>query len=161
MRRLFEQRQKSTSEPTSTLTSALIEQDPPQSAVAPHPMKKSFPSGIKELHGPADAIIEYEHLFPRLAQVTEPPSIVFIHGLTGDREKTWTATHASEPWPKTLLPSKLPTARILTYGYDAFVADWKGVVSHSRIANHAYNLLTYLASYREEDDTVGSSSHAN
>lgn len=75
------------------MTSALIEQDPPQSAAAPHPMKKSFPSGIKELHGPADAIIEYEYLFPRLGQVTEPPSIVFIHGLTGDREKTWTARY--------------------------------------------------------------------
>ena len=82
-------------------------------------------------------------------------SIVFIHGLTGDRDKTWTAQDASEPWPKTLLPSKLPTARILSFGYDAYVANWRGVVSQNRIANHAWNLLTSLASYREDDDTVG------
>jgi len=83
------------------------------------------------------------------------PSIVFIHGLTGDRDKTWTAQEASEPWPKTILPSKLPTARILTFGYDAYVSDWRGVVSQNRIANHAWNLLTSLATYREDDDTVG------
>jgi len=38
-----------------------------------------------------------------------------------------------------LLPSKLPTARILTFGYDAFVADWRGEVSQNRMANHAWN----------------------
>lgn len=84
--------------------------------------------------------------------------IVFIHALTGDRERTWTASVASEPWPKTLLPSTLPTARILTFGYDAYVADWRGVVSQSRIGDHAWNLLTSLASYRENDDTVGGGS---
>ncbi len=78
-----------------------------------------------------------------------------MHGLTGDRETTWTAHDASEPWPKALLPSKLPTARVLTFGYDAYVADWRGVVSQNRIANHAWNLLTSLALYREDDDTVG------
>jgi hypothetical protein len=35
------------------------------------------------------------------------------------------------------------------------VADWRGVVSQNRIANHAWNLLTSLASYRDNDDTVG------
>ncbi|KAI3316912.1 hypothetical protein HD806DRAFT_541795 [Xylariaceae sp. AK1471] len=99
--------------------------------------RKSFPKGIKLLHCPVDSAID----------------IVFVHGLTGDRERTWTAKDASNPWPQTLLPSKLPTARILTFGYDAYVADWRGVVSQNRIENHAYNLLTSLASYREEDDT--------
>ncbi|KAI8627090.1 hypothetical protein F5Y19DRAFT_477980 [Xylariaceae sp. FL1651] len=54
-------------------------------------------------------------------------SIVFVHGLTGDRENAWTARGASEPWPKALLPAELPTARVLTFGYDAYVADWSGV----------------------------------
>jgi len=37
---------------------------------------------------------------------------------------TWTDRDASEPWPKALLPSEIPTARALTFGYDAYVADW-------------------------------------
>lgn len=82
-------------------------------------------------------------------------SIIFIHGLTGDRDATWTASNAIDPWPKTLLPPIIPTARVLTFGYDANVADWKGVVSQSRIANHVGNLLTALSTYRENDDTVG------
>lgn len=83
------------------------------------------------------------------------PSVVFVHGLTGDREKTWTAHNESEPWPQTLLPSRLPTARVLTFGYDASVADWKGMVSQSRIANYTGNLLSSLAAYRDDDNTVG------
>ncbi|KAI0476806.1 hypothetical protein F4859DRAFT_514138 [Xylaria cf. heliscus] len=101
---------------------------------------KAFPSGIKPLYCP-----------PTGSTV----DIVFIHGLTGDRERTWTAKNASEPWPKTLLASKLPTARILTFGYDAYVAHWRGVVSQSRIADHSGNLLASLADHREtDDDTV-------
>ncbi|KAH6957547.1 ankyrin repeat-containing domain protein [Ilyonectria sp. MPI-CAGE-AT-0026] len=122
-------------------TDAAIEQDLPETSLAATSSTgKTFPSGIKLLHSPenpAEAIVD----------------IVFIHGLTGDREKTWIATDASEPWPKTLLPSKLPTARVLTFGYDAYVVDWKDVVSQNRIGNHAWNLLTSLASYREDDDT--------
>ena len=82
-------------------------------------------------------------------------SIVFIHGLTGNRDNTWTARDSTEPWPKTLLPSVLAASRILTFGYDAYVADWRGMVSQNRIANHAWNLLTSLSSYRENDGTVG------
>ncbi|KID85820.1 sesB-related regulatory protein [Metarhizium guizhouense ARSEF 977] len=80
-------------------------------------------------------------------------SIIFIHGLTGGRERTWTAKEASSPWPKTLLPLKFPESRILTFGYDAHVTQWRGVVSQSRIAHHAWKLLTALSTYREEDDT--------
>ena len=61
---------------------------------------------------------------------------------------------AFEPWPKTILPSRLPTARVLTFGYDAYVADWRGVVSQNRIANHGWNLRTSLAT-NGDDDTVG------
>ena len=64
------------------------------------------------------------------------------------------AKEASAPWPKNLLASKIPDSRILTFGYDAYVTDWRGMVSQNRIANHAWNLLTALSTYREEDDTV-------
>ena len=81
-------------------------------------------------------------------------SILFVHGLTEDSEKTWTTKNTSAPWPRTLLPSKVPNARVLTFEYDACVADWRGLVSQVRIRNHAMNLLAALASYREDDDTV-------
>ena len=85
---------------------------------------------------------------------TTQPSIIFIHGLTGDREKTWTAKNATAPWPQTLLPSKISNARVLTFGYDASVIDWHGMVSKNTIGNHSWNLLTAITTYREDDSTV-------
>ncbi|KAK1641366.1 hypothetical protein BDP81DRAFT_418760, partial [Colletotrichum phormii] len=67
-----------------------------------------YPTGINLLHDPAEerAVVD----------------IVFVHGLKGHREKTWTAEKSSQPWPKALLPSEIPNARVLAYGYDADVA---------------------------------------
>src|SRR5450756_1051689 len=81
-------------------------------------------------------------------------SIIFIHGLTGDRERTWTAKNAPLPWIKTLLPTEIPNVRILTFGYDAYVANWRGMVSKNRVGNHSMNLITAVAAYRENDNTV-------
>ena len=81
-------------------------------------------------------------------------SVVFVHGLTGDREETWQANGVSTSWPESLLPSKVANARVLTFGYDAYVADWRGMVSKNRIGNHSMNLLTTVATHREDDDTV-------
>lgn len=83
-------------------------------------------------------------------------SIIFVHGLRGDRERTWTAKDALSPWPQTLLPAETPQARILTFGYDANVANWRAMVSNNRIGDHARNLLSAVATYRENDDTVRS-----
>lgn len=80
-----------------------------------------------------------------------------MHGLTGDREKTWTAEGAS-PWPKTLLPVEIPCARILTFGYDAKVLDLKQMVSKNSVGNHAWDLVTSLACYRDKDNTVRTAS---
>jgi protein SERAC1 len=43
-----------------------------------------------------------------------------VHGLTGNRENTW--THQNKVfWPRDLLTHDLPDARIMTFGYDADV----------------------------------------
>ncbi|KAK1730086.1 uncharacterized protein BDZ83DRAFT_567017, partial [Colletotrichum acutatum] len=87
--------------------------------------------------------------------------IVFIHGLKGHREKTWTSDKASEPWPKALLPSEIPNARILAYGYDADVAKATEMVSVSRIRDHAATFLKRLTNFRDRTDSVGRSRFFN
>jgi len=114
------------------------EMAPAPTSVASSPApKKSFSYGLKLLYQPETAIVD----------------VVFIHGLTGNRDQTWTAQGAVAPWPKVMLPKKLPRARILTFGYDANVADWRAMVSKNRIGDHSRNFLAALATYREESDT--------
>jgi hypothetical protein len=81
-------------------------------------------------------------------------SIVFVHGLKGDCQKTWTDKSSGNPWPKTLLPLEIETARVLTYSYDSTVTGKEDGPSQNRISNHAYNLVTALASLRQSDNTV-------
>lgn len=80
-------------------------------------------------------------------------SIVFLHGLTGHREKTWTAEGATEPWPKLLLASDIPNARILAYGYDADVVRWTRPVGQNTVREHAQNLVNDLCDFRSSTKT--------
>ena len=96
----------------------------------------SFPDGVKVLYSCTDASVD----------------ICFVHGLTGNREDTWTAK-GQVSWPSTLLPSILPKARILTYGYDAYVLR-KSVTSSNRLIDHSTNLLNDLAAERASSDAL-------
>ncbi|KAH8898103.1 hypothetical protein GQ53DRAFT_636354 [Thozetella sp. PMI_491] len=106
------------------------ESDPGSSEVLP---VSSFPEGVKLLHNCPDAVVD----------------ICFVHGLTGNRDNTWTADGQTAPWPKTLLPSKLGNARILTFGYNAYLIN---NAAQDRLINHASNLLKDLADDRTECD---------
>ena len=97
-----------------------------------------FPDGIKVWHDCPDATID----------------ICFVHGLTGNRDSTWTASKQSKPWPALLLPSKLPNARLLTWGYDAYVVQ-SSVASKNRLTDHAVNLLIDLTNDRDSCDASG------
>ena len=75
-----------------------------------------------------------------------------MHGLTGNRESTWTGGKTF--WPETLLPAELPQARIMTFGYDADVVKFWSSAGQNRIGNHAQNLTHALANLRDKTDTV-------
>jgi len=97
------------------------------------PLLEPFPYGVKVLHDSGNAIAD----------------ICFIHGLTGNRDTTWTAAGQPTPWPATLLPPRLPApARILTYGYDAYVVSRRKYSSSNRLADHAANLVADLTADR-------------
>lgn len=104
-----------------------------RSPVSPDPALEAFPSGIKVLNEPLDATAD----------------IVFVHGITGDRERTWTSPVNAVCWPRDLLPTSLPDARILTFGYDAYVAGRQGNIARLDISHHANDLLNALANERQ------------
>lgn len=105
--------------------------------VAAEPARNEFPDGVKIWHSPEDAELD----------------ICFIHGLSGNRDKTWTAPGQPNPWPAELLPSRLAKARLLTYGYDAYVLK-KSVSSTNRLIDHANNLLHDLTAERVSSDAI-------
>ncbi|KAF8528440.1 hypothetical protein BU17DRAFT_61112 [Hysterangium stoloniferum] len=78
--------------------------------------------------------------------------IVAIHGLEGHREASWTADNGSL-WLHDFLPQRVPSARILTYGYDAYT---QSVVASSTqiLDGHAESFLARLASFRQISDTT-------
>jgi len=73
--------------------------------------------------------------------------IVAIHGLNGDREETWTADNG-RLWLRDFLPQDIAVARILTYGYDAYVYGRKRL-SEPMLNGHARDFVAKLAFYRK------------
>lgn len=90
-----------------------------------------FPSGIKALYEPSEAVVD----------------IIFVHGLAGDRERTWGGDIF---WPQELLPKKLRNARILTFGYDAYITR-VAQVTQNKIRDHARDLVNKLAGVRNSE----------
>lgn len=80
-------------------------------------------------------------------------SIVFIHGLIGGSHSTWSASRSEEPWPQTLLPPKLPNARILTCGYDAACCNPMKNVGIDSIQGLSGTLANQLVNFRRRTHT--------
>lgn len=76
--------------------------------------------------------------------------VVFVHGLNGDPQNTWTAEKSKTFWPSQLLSPILEEehARILVYGYDADVTSFTDGASKDKIHNHAEHLVAVLAANR-------------
>lgn len=84
------------------------------------------------------------------------PSIVAIHGLNGNRKKTWTANNGTH-WLRDLLPHDIPNARIFCWGYDARTHASSGI-SCQYLYDHARSLISELCRKRKlsEVSTVSS-----
>ncbi|KAL6405839.1 hypothetical protein AUP68_10978 [Ilyonectria robusta] len=80
-------------------------------------------------------------------------SIVFIHGLMGHRTKTWTKNDVL--WPDELLPNKIPTARILTFGYDANIVHFWSRPAENRVDVISNSFFSQLTNNRSAVDAVG------
>ncbi|KAL9623718.1 MAG: hypothetical protein Q9160_001948 [Pyrenula sp. 1 TL-2023] len=80
--------------------------------------------------------------------------IVFLHGFTGDSQSTWLDKKSGVYWPKDLLPEDIPTARVLSFGYEADVTKLFGPVSQNTLRNHAENFINDLADKRADANAV-------
>lgn len=68
-------------------------------------------------------------------------SVVAIHGINGDREKTWTRNGVN--WLRDLLPSIIPNARIFSWGYNAATHSGSEI-SQQFIYDHGTTLVSDL-----------------
>ena len=77
--------------------------------------------------------------------------IVAIHGLMGNPYTTWTKGRDPNgtPWISQFLPSQVPHARILSYGYDSNIVRSSSVAG---IPEFAMNLLAWLKLKRSTDE---------
>ena len=81
-----------------------------------------------------------------------------MHGLNGDAYATWTSDKNDTCWlnHKDMLPKYLPSARILTWGYNANVVSTKGrCTSSDRILQHAQTLVAELWADRQVWSPLG------
>lgn len=120
--------------------------------------------GTQILHDPPNAVAEYATGFLKAQQqilyqlfLTIHFSIVFVHGLAGDRLKTWTFEKDDYRclWPQQLLPYDVPNCRVITWGYDADIVQLNPfhTVSTNDIEQHATQLcsnLQHLRSWNEQ-----------
>jgi len=95
---------------------------------------------------PTPALTPFPNLLPLLSPLlTVVYSIIFIHGLNGTAQKTWTDSKTGTFWPQDLLPAALPHARVMTFGYDSALAFSR---STAGIENFARDLLNRLRMVR-------------
>ena len=78
-------------------------------------------------------------------------SIVAVHGLYGNALQTWTSEQSKALWLRDaeMLPKAIPSARILTWGYNADVHAFLGHTSSDRVMQHAHTLVAQLQTDRE------------
>jgi hypothetical protein len=99
---------------------------------------------------PASNVPEEKIGLFELTNRKEPWSIdvIAVHGLQGDAYKTWEHENGSL-WLRDFLPTDVPFARIMTFGYDSTVAFSKSV---AKLEDKALDLLNRLSVERDIND---------
>jgi hypothetical protein len=107
---------------------------------------------MKVVADPADAAVEYVYrmlcIFDKQLLIEFLNSMVFVHGLTGNRKTTWTHKNGTF-WPRTLAED-VPNARIMTFGYDADVVKLWGMAGSNNLRGHGKD-LAFAVSDRRRD----------
>lgn len=70
----------------------------------------------------------------------------------GHRTKTWTKNDVL--WPDELLPKKMPTARIMTFGYDADIVHFWSRPAENRVDVISNSFFSQLMNNRSAADAV-------
>ncbi|KAJ2900038.1 hypothetical protein MKZ38_002691 [Zalerion maritima] len=78
--------------------------------------------------------------------------IVFVHGLTGDAQETWTFHQGKGRcfWPEDLLMNEPYPLRVITFGYNADVARWLQPAGKNGLEDHGNDLLRDLTNLRSD-----------
>ncbi|CAG7918386.1 unnamed protein product [Penicillium olsonii] len=103
------------------------------------------------MNGPRPPTIKQFGLTQIYTPRDEPTiDIVFVHGLNGHPQNSWTSKNTGCFWPVDLLPDILAAQRprILTYGYNANVTAFTDGVSKDSVVSHAETLASSLAANR-------------
>ena len=79
--------------------------------------------------------------------LTHHDSVILIHGLNGHAQRTFTHPETSVYWPQDILPKMVPTARVLTYGYNSST---KNISEGHNVLDIALQLIVDLKDYRRE-----------
>ncbi|MCJ1430387.1 hypothetical protein MMC29_008305 [Sticta canariensis] len=102
-----------------------MSRQPASAAAGTKSTDENLPIGLKVLAEGIDPVLD----------------IVAVHGLNGHREKTWTVNEVN--WLRDFLPSDVPRARILTWGYDANTHS-TSQISCQYLYDHARTLISDL-----------------
>ncbi|KAF8528200.1 hypothetical protein BU17DRAFT_38655, partial [Hysterangium stoloniferum] len=79
--------------------------------------------------------------------------VVFVHGLDGHPIDSWTAANGI-CWPRDLLPTLIPRARVLSYGYDARTRGPRSTLAEQLLEDYAIDLIVRLAMHRLRTETT-------
>ena len=69
---------------------------------------------------------------------TNCSSVVFVHGLTGNGETTW--THSNGKFLPDLIIKRYPSMRLMTFGYDANITEIWGVAGKNTLRDNGKSL---------------------